>query len=178
VSLLRFFLGIGEDGKETDSESESVRRIAAELHDMPEDRAHYLAAFAYVLARAANADFRVDDTEVEAMMRATSSLTGVGEAEARTVVEIALSQNQELGASENYIVTREFRRISTREQRIALVECLYAISAADGTISTDESAVVLDIAQELGLARSEANALKLGWKEHLAEFQGLARQKS
>ncbi len=29
------------------------------------------------------------------------------------------------------------------------------------------------IAEELGLSRNETMALRSGWKEHLAEFQGL-----
>ena len=109
------------------------------------------------------------------MVRATASLAQLAEEDAKLVVEIAKAGTQELGGSENYLVTREFRRISSREQRMGLVECLYAISASDGTISTTESAEVLLIANELGLSRNDANALRAGWKEHLAEFQGLAK---
>jgi uncharacterized tellurite resistance protein B-like protein len=175
VSLLRRFLGIGDQEGSVGSESESVRRIAADLESLPPDKAHYLACFAFVLARVAHADLRIEAEEIEAMRRATASLAALSDHEAELVVEIALSQTKELGGSENYLVTREFRKVSTPEQRMALVECLYAISASDGTISTTESAEVLLIANELGLSRRDANALRAGWKEHLAEFQGLAK---
>ncbi len=176
MSLLQRFLGIGTSSSDSNSRSQTVRRIAAELDGMPEDRAHYLATFAYVLARIAHADLSIEESETEAMLRATAALAELEEDQARLVVEIALEGASELGGSENYLVTREFRRISTREQRIALVECLFAVSAADGTISTSENSEISAIGEELGLERGVVLALRSGWKEHLAEFQALARK--
>ncbi len=173
MSLLSRFLGIETSANDTQTESPALGRIMEALEGMPPERAHYLAAFAYVLARVANADLQIEDSEVDAMVRAAASLGDLEQTESKLAVEIALTQSRDEGGTANFLVTREFRKISTREQRLGLVECLYAVSAADGTISTMESGEVLKIAEELGLARSEANALKAGWKDHLAEFQGL-----
>lgn len=175
MSFLKRFLGIDLEADRSESDSPTLDRIASALEGMPKERAHYVAAFAYVLARAANADLRIEASEIDAMVRATSSLGGLSEEEAKLAVEIALHQTRDEGGTANYLVTRKFRDMSTREQRFGLVECLYAISAADGSISTTESAEVLKIAEELGLTRQETNALKAGWKEHLAEFQGLVK---
>ena len=41
------------------------------------------------------------------------------------------------GATEDYVVTREFRKISTMEQRIQLLRCCFAIGATDGTINAE-----------------------------------------
>jgi uncharacterized tellurite resistance protein B-like protein len=176
MSLLKRVLGIDSGGDDDESDSPTIARIAEALDGMPKERAHYIAAFAYVLARTAHADLRIEDSEVEAMNRATASLGDLSDDEAKLAVEIALSQTREEGGTANYLVTRKFRDMSTREQRFGLVECLYAISAADGSISTTESAEVLKIAEELGLTRQETNGLKSGWKEHLAEFQGLPKK--
>lgn len=179
MSLLKRLLGLdadtdAKDGA-SDTDSPALARIIEVLDGMPRERAHYLAAFACVLARVAHADLRIEDSEVDAMVRATASLGDLREDESKLVVEIAQTQSREEGGTANYLLTREFKKISTREQRIGLVECLYAVSAADGTISTTESGEVLKIAGELGLSRNETNALKAGWKDHLAEFQGLPR---
>jgi uncharacterized tellurite resistance protein B-like protein len=142
---------------------------------MPRERAQYVATFACVMARIAHADLKIEDSEVTAMVRATASLADLGEEESKLVVEIAQAQSRDEGGTTNYLVTREFKKISTREQRLGLIECLYAISAADGSVSTTESSEVLKIAGELGLSRNETNAVKAGWREHLAEFQGLSK---
>jgi uncharacterized tellurite resistance protein B-like protein len=171
--LLKRFLGLDTGEDDSGTESPALARIIEVLEGLPKERAHYLAAFACVLARVANADLSVEDSEVDAMIRATASLGNLGEDESKLVVEIAKEHCRAEGGTSNYLVTREFRNISTREQRSELVECLYAVGAADESISMTESSEVLKIAGELGLSRSDTNAIRAGWKDHLAEFQGL-----
>jgi uncharacterized tellurite resistance protein B-like protein len=87
------------------------------------------------------------------------------------VVQIAKSQAKLLGATENYVVTREFRRNATDEQRGNLLQCLFAVAAADGTISSEESAEIAVIGEELGFTRPEINALRSRYRDKLSEFQ-------
>jgi hypothetical protein len=75
MSLLKRLLGIDSGGDDDESDSPTIARIAEALDGMPKERAHYIAAFAYVLARTAHADLRIEDSEVEAMNRATSATT-------------------------------------------------------------------------------------------------------
>jgi uncharacterized tellurite resistance protein B-like protein len=171
MSLLRF-LGLGPaSAPEATGDTATVRRIAAELERLEPEKAKYLAAFAYVLARVAHADLEIDDDETDAMEAAVRRLASLSKAEAALAVEIAKSQARLLGGTENYRVTREFRRISTRDQRAELLQCLYAVAAADGTISNVESAEIGAIADELGFTRAESNALRSQYRDALAEFQ-------
>jgi uncharacterized tellurite resistance protein B-like protein len=178
MSLLRF-LGLGGSGEPggrspepRSDDTDTVRRISAQLERLDPATAKYLAAFAYVLARVAHADLEIDTSESEEIAHAIRSLAQLSDAEAALVVEIAKSQARLLGGTENYMVTREFRRASTREQRAELLECLYAVAAADGSISGVESGEIRAIAEELGFTRAEANALRSQYRDKLAEFQG------
>ena len=171
MGLLRFLGIASEESDAARGETETVRRIAAELERLPADKAKYLAAFAYVLARIAQADLDIDESETEAMRGIVARVAGLEEAEAVLVVEIAKSQARILGGTQDYIVTREFRGISTREQRGHLLECLYAVAAADGTISSEESAEIVKIGEELGFTRPEATSLRSRYRDKLAEFQ-------
>ena len=172
MSLFRF-LGLGEspETNRDTGDTESVRRIAANLERLEPNRAKYLAAFAYVLARAANADLEIDPTETAEMERSLAAISDLSESEIALAVEIAKSQARLLGGTENYVVTREFRKISTPEQRGQLLQCLYAVAAADGTISSIESSEIVGIAEELGFTRAEANALKSQYREKLSVLQ-------
>ncbi len=175
MSFLLRFLGLGEGGTADAGrgESASVREIAARLERLPADKARHLAAFAYVLARVAHADLRITEVETDAMQRIVSQVAGLEPAEAALSVEIAKSQARLLGGTENYVVTREFRRISDRAQRTRLLECLYAVAAADGTISAAESREIAQVADELGFTRAEANALRAAHRDKLSELRGL-----
>jgi uncharacterized tellurite resistance protein B-like protein len=174
MSLLRF-LGVGGPDRESrEAETDTVRRIAGQLERLDAAQAKYLAAFAYVLARVAHADLDVDETEVAAMERSVAGLAELSQAEAALVVQIAVSQARLLGGTENYVVTREFRRVSSKPQRASLLECLFAVAAADGSISGSESSEIAAIGEELGFTRAEVNSLRSRYREHLAELQSRA----
>ena len=170
MSLLRF-LGIAGAESDERGESETVQRIASKLERLPPEESRYLAAFAYVLARIAHADLEIDESETAEMQRIARELAELSGSEATLVVEIAKSQARSMGGTQDYVVTREFRKISTRAQRGKLLQCLYAVAAADGTISTEESAEIVLIGEELGFTRAEANSLRGTYREKLAEFQ-------
>ena len=172
MSILRF-LGLDKAPRrhKERGDSETVRRIAAQLERLEPREAKYLAGFAYVLARIANADLDFDASEVAEMERIVATIAHLSESEAALVVQIARSQTQLLGGTENYVVTREFRKASTAEQRAELLQCIYAVAAADGTISGVESAEILSIAEQLGFTRAEANALRSAYRDKLSEFQ-------
>jgi uncharacterized tellurite resistance protein B-like protein len=174
LSLLRF-LGLGGEEKSSESDTETVRKIAARLERLDPEMARYLAAFAYVLARVAHADLHIDADETAAMERIVGRIADLAPEEASLVVEIAKSQARLLGGTENYVVTRQFRNISTREQRGKLLECLYAVAAADGSITGPESSEIVAIAEELGFTRPEANALRSAYRDKLSEFQERGR---
>jgi uncharacterized tellurite resistance protein B-like protein len=170
LSLLRF-LGLGGDEKSDTDEPDTVRRIASQLDKLPPEQARYLATFSFVLARIAHADLKIDESEVAEMERILREIADLSESEAVLVVQIAKSQAQHLGGTNNYVVTREFRKNSTPEQRAALLQCIYAVAAADGTISGAESTEIMKTAEELGFTRPEANSLRAQYRDKLAVFQ-------
>ncbi|MEN8184728.1 MAG: hypothetical protein ABFS46_19580, partial [Myxococcota bacterium] len=108
MSLLRF-LGLDSRAAEPTGsarETETVRRIATRLERLEPEQARYLAAFAYVLARVAHADLRIEESETDEMHRIVGTFADLTSEEAALVVEIAKSQARLLGGTENYVVTR------------------------------------------------------------------------
>jgi uncharacterized tellurite resistance protein B-like protein len=166
-------LGRNPDSSEKGAagDSATVRKIAAALEDMEPEQARYMAAFAYILGRVANADRVVHHAETATMCRLLREKGSLGEDQAALVVEMARQQGLLFGASEDYLVTREFREISTKEQRIALLDCLFAVSAADRSISALEGRVLMQIADELKLDRREYTALRTTYRDYLSVLQ-------
>ena len=141
------------DGEAGDTAS--VRKIVRELDELPADRARYLAAFAYLLGRVAHADLDVSDEETAKMEEILRELGHLPEAQAILAVQIAKSQNRLLGGTENYLVAREFKELASEEQREELLDCLFAVSAADDSISSVEEAQLRQIASELGFTHRQ-----------------------
>jgi uncharacterized tellurite resistance protein B-like protein len=157
------------------AETATARRIVARLEALPREEARYLACFAYVMSRAANADFDISADETALMERFAVEQGGLDEAQAVLVVEMAKLQARSQGSTEDFVVTREFRSISTPEQRLALVRCCFAIEAADGSITAEEASAVNEIARELDVERDNVNRIRAEFHEQLSAVQALRR---
>ena len=149
------------------AETETVRKIAAALDGMEEGKARYVAAFAYVLSRVAGADMEISAAETATMERLVRERAGFGEAEAVLVVQIAKAQHRLFSGSENFLVTREFGRMASREDKIALLDALFAVSSADQSILHREDAEIGKIASELGLDHGDFIAVKSRYRQYL-----------
>ncbi len=95
-------------------------------------------------------------------------LGGIPSEQAVIVVQMAKTQNLLFGGTENYLVTREFNRVASREQKMALLDCLFAVSAADHEITTAEDQVIRQIADELLLEHADFIQVRSTFREHLA----------
>jgi len=157
------------------AETATVRRIVARLEAMPPADARFLAAFSYVMSRAANADLDISDDETRVMEQFAIQHGHLDESQAVLVVEMAKIQARTQGGTEDYVVTREFRDISTPEQRRDLLRCCFAIEAADGTITAEEASVTNEIARELDIEAHELNAIREEFHEQLSSVQALRK---
>lgn len=158
-----------------DSDTDTVRRIVRELEALPPERARFLASFAYVLTRAASADMEIASVEMAAIERLIGEYGGLPPAQAVLVAEMARTQSLLYGGTEDYLVTRQFRALSTPEERVALLRCCYLVGAADDTITASESDTLQEIAHELDLDRPTVNAIRNEFSSKLSAIQALLR---
>ena len=170
MSIFRF-LGL-DSPKSTPSsgspETETVRKIVGSLDQLDPERAKFIASFAYILSRVAHADLQISAEEVQAMEQLVMSKGGLPEGQAVIVVQMAKTQNILFGATENYLVTREFNNLATREEKIALLHCLFAVSSADQSVSSAEDSEIRQIASELKIEHRDFIAVRSAFREHLA----------
>jgi uncharacterized tellurite resistance protein B-like protein len=159
--FIRKLLGLpGADEPARDRDTETVRRIVQELGAMEPERARYLAAFAFILSRGAHADLHISPEETQEMEGAVARWGGLSPAQSVLVVQIAQSQSSLFGATQDFVVTRQFGTMSTPAQREELLHCLFAVSAADDSISSEEESVLRQIASELGLSDRDFLAIR------------------
>jgi uncharacterized tellurite resistance protein B-like protein len=167
VDILKW-LGLGpEDRTAANSDTDAVRRIVEKLDRLDPERARYIAAFAYLLARVALADRVIDADEAAAMERIVAEHGGLPEEQAILVVQIAKSQNALFGGTENFLVAREFGSVADTAQKVALLDALFAVSAATGGISVIEDNEIRRITDELLLGHADFIAIRSRYRAHL-----------
>ena len=156
-------------------ETATVRRIVARLDAMPPERARLIASAAYTLARAAHADLEISDEETAAIEKELQRDGALDEATAVLVTQMAKLQAKTVGGTEDYVVTREFKALASEPQRLDVMRASFAIGAASGTISAEETAVLNQIAGELDIDAATLNSIRADYHERLSAVQQMRR---
>ena len=134
-STIRAWLGVDTPGKQ---EFAPLRDTLEALDHLEPARARHLAAFAYLLGRVARADQHVSPEETAVMEALVREQGGLSQDQAMVVVQLAKTSNLLFGGTANFLVAREFSELATYDQKLALMRCLFAVSATDEVISTAE----------------------------------------
>ncbi len=172
MSGLRSLFGLsGADPEVAASDIGTLRKIVGQLDHLEPARARHIAAFAFILSRVAHADLDISEEEVREMEKIVMRWGSLPEEQALLVVQIARHQNILFGGTDNFIVTREFNREASREEKIHLLHCLFAVSASDESISAVEEGSVAQVARELGFTHREMVAIRSQYTEKRAVFK-------
>jgi uncharacterized tellurite resistance protein B-like protein len=148
-------------------EATPLRETLEALDHLEPDRARYLAAFAYLLGRVAHADQHVSVEETRAMEALVRDEGGIVEEQAMVVVQLAKTSNLLFGGTANFLVAREFAALATYDPKLALMRCLFAVSATDASISLFEESEIHRIANELRIDHSDLVKLRVQYQAHL-----------
>jgi uncharacterized tellurite resistance protein B-like protein len=141
------------------------------LGGLEPERAHYVACFAYILTRAARADHQVNDGEAREMERLVALRADIPIDLAKLIVQVARALANRSGGTNDFLVTREFDAVATHEQKLALIDCLFAVSSSDESILTAEDNEIRRIANELKIEHAEYIAVRTGHVKDLKVFK-------
>jgi uncharacterized tellurite resistance protein B-like protein len=173
-SLLRSWLGVDSD--DTTAQNSALRELLDALDRLEPARARYLARFAYLLGRVAHADHHVSPEETRAMEQLIAREGELEAEQAMLVAALAKSSNLIFGGTDNFLIARDFAAESTHGQKLALLRCLFAVSAIESDISIAEEREIQRIARELRLEQPEVVALRLEYRRHLPGLTKPARE--
>ena len=153
--------------------SAAVRAVAAGLEGLEPERARLVAALAMTLARAARADMDASDRELALIASILQQYGGLTSEQADLATEMVTHRNQLFGVSEDYIATREFRRLATERELDCILRCLFAVCAADDSISLVEEEEVRQVASELGFTHEQYVEARSAFRAQREVLRGL-----
>jgi uncharacterized tellurite resistance protein B-like protein len=121
--------------------------------NIPEADLRKLSLAGGLLAQVANVDQVVTETEFNRMVEALQLYWEVDEPTAVFISEVATAEVST--ALDYYRVTREFFAQTTESERVQFLDLLFAIAAADGGVSPQESENIRRISVSLNLAQRQ-----------------------
>jgi uncharacterized tellurite resistance protein B-like protein len=166
VKSIMQWLGIDRPPPEP-AHAEALRAIVDSLDRLEPERAKYLAAFAFLLGRVAHADSHVSPEETETMERLVREKSGLSEEHGLLVVQTARINNLLFGGTANFLVAREFERLASYPERLALVDCLFAVSSAHEGVATIEDNEIRRISRELKIEHADYIAVRSRYRDYL-----------
>lgn len=161
------WLGIEPAGR-AEREREVLDTVCEVLDHLTPARARYVAAFAYLLGRVAGADVEITAGERDVMERLVAEEGALSADEASAVVKLALAEGRRFGGTHNLHVTLEFAAQTTSEQRMGLLRCLFAVSAADANVTVLEDNEIRGITRELRIEHADFIRARGEVQAHLA----------
>jgi uncharacterized tellurite resistance protein B-like protein len=164
-SLLRSWLGLGDEA--APGHPDALRQVLDALDKLEPERARYLAGFAYLLGRIAHADQHVSPEEIRIMEDHVATEGQLPREQAMLVVGLAKTSNLLFGGTANFLVARDFEKSASYDQKLALVRCLFAVSAAEGRISVVEEGEIQRVARELKVEHPDLVRIRLEYRDHL-----------
>jgi uncharacterized tellurite resistance protein B-like protein len=137
------------------------RRLAANGNelDIPEDTLRRLSLAGGLMARVAFVDKKVTPGERDTIIHALHSGWDISSEEAAFVAEVAVSEAS--SEMDYYRLTRSFFDGTTERERVAFMDVLFAVAAADGFVSYEEIEETRNIANSLKLTHKQFIDAKL-----------------
>jgi tellurite resistance protein len=134
--------------------------IADRLEGLDPDRAQFVGLLAVVLARAARADLEISDVELEMIERILRDHADLPADQAELVGSIVSRRREVFGVSSDYQATLTLGDTTSVEDRENILRCLFAVCAADDSISFVEEEEIRQIATELRLGPERYHAVR------------------
>ncbi len=158
-------LGLKPTASDTEENNSALGKIARRIDSLGSERATLVAAFAAVLVRAARSDLDISDEENARMVDIVSELGGLDINDAQLVVEMAAEISIKSGSAHDYLVTRELYRLAGPKERAQLLSCIFAVCAADDSITLEEEEEVRQMATELGFEHQEYTKARAAFRD-------------
>jgi uncharacterized tellurite resistance protein B-like protein len=82
-------------------------------------------------------------------------------------VGLAKTSTQLFAGTADYLVAREFSTTASYEDKLALLRCLFAVSAVDESITIAEESEIHRIANELKIDRADIVSARVAYRQFL-----------
>lgn len=152
---------------EQSNQSRLYHELKRELPDLEEEQLVKVACVSGLMARVAYVDFDLDAQELKHIDQVLKEWTDFDTQVVDLISQAAVRHIKELAGLENHMYLYPLRDVLDRDARFRLVEALFALAAADGSVENIESEEIRKISKGLELSDQHFLAARAKVAEHL-----------
>lgn len=176
IQRLLASLGLLADHTPADATS-FLGRLHAQLARLGGERLDYLAGFAGQLARVASAEGGISAVEAEAMTAQLSAHGRLSDADAAVVVDLVRHEFEGLRAAEPHLLNRAINEHASAAEKQVVVDCLYAVAAADHLVSDVEEREIRRVAEALMVPHSVLMTIRARYRDRIEALRPLPNER-
>ena len=155
-----------------------IERLEAQLQTQTPERLQYLAGFAGELARVADAEDGISAAEesvIKAKLCEHGHLSG---AETDIIIDLLRHEREVLHRLQNHVLNRAINTFASESEKATLLDCLYAVAAADQLVSDTEEREIRVIADALLIPHSVIIDIRLRYRDRIETLRAMQRGRS
>jgi uncharacterized tellurite resistance protein B-like protein len=159
----------GSEGPELGKLFDGMEEILA---DYPEVDTKYVTGFAGLLGKVAYADMEISEEEIAKIRSVLGKTLGLKESQVASIVEILRKHSIQLFSIEDYRYVRMINQACDKEQKMALIEAMFEVAAADESVSSEEDSAIYIVSKGIGLSHKEFVTVRARFKHTLEVLKG------
>jgi uncharacterized tellurite resistance protein B-like protein len=171
--LRQFLTALGLHGPADAAPASLLGRLQKALAHGGAARLEYLAAFAGQLARVAVAEGGISAQEAAAMAAQLRTAGNLSEADATLIADMLRQERDGLAAIGAQELTRAINDGATPDEKQALLDCLYAVAAADHLVSDVEEQEIRRVAEAILVPHRVLMEIRARYRDRLEALQNL-----
>jgi uncharacterized tellurite resistance protein B-like protein len=172
MNLWKIF-GIDKKTRSEDPElGELFDGMEAILQDVAENDIKYVTGFSGLLGKVAYADMEISEDEVAKMQSVLSSTLLLKDAQVGSIIEMLQKHSVQLCSIEDYRYVRMINEVCDNEQKMELIEAMFAVAAADETVSSEEDSAIYVVSKGIGLSHKDFVTVRARFKNYLEVLKG------
>ena len=174
MPLHRLLTTLGLRTDEPPAQADSfLGRLHAQLARLGGERLEFLAGLAGQLARVANAEGGISPAEATAMTEQLAAQGRLAATDAAVVVDVLRHEFEVLRSAEPHLLNRAINAHAGPEEKQVVIDCLYAVAAADHLVSDVEEQEIRRVAEALLVPHSALMAIRARYKDRLEALRPL-----
>ena len=166
------FMKIFGLGKHEKVKDKNLGSLFAALEEMlagkSVDEIKLVAGWAGLLGRVANADMELSGEEIARIREIMGKIHGLGGTSSGAIADLLAGNRVELLSVEDHFYTRMINDVADREKKLALLESLFHVAAADDIVRQNEDATIRMISRSLFLSHDEFIEVRSKFRDKLA----------
>jgi uncharacterized tellurite resistance protein B-like protein len=165
----------GIDKKERSEDPELGKLFGgmeAILQGFAESDIKYVTGFAGLLGKVAYADMEISEDEVAKMQSVLSNTLRLRDAQVGLIIEMLQKHSVQLCSIEDYRYVRMINEECDKEQKMELIEAMFAVASADESVSSEEDSAIYVVSKGIGLSHKEFVSVRAQFKKYLEVLKG------